>query len=455
MTDATVRMLMYDDQVAAGMIEDEVTLKRLIAEGKVEFEPETSETDVAVLPSHAQRKDQGRDGETDETPPRLDDLAQVLDATLAFVTRYVVFPSQEATDAFVLWIGHTHAIDAFESTPRLALQSAEKQSGKTRAQEVAELLVARPLPMVNISVPALFRSIEGDGAPPTIIMDEVDTIFGPKAPDGSEDLRGLLNAGHRRGRRILRCVGPSHEVKPFASFAPVMLAGIGDLPDTIEDRSVIIRMRRRAPGEVVEPFRYRSAEYEATSIRESFDGLSSSMVTKLEGFYPIMPDWLTDRPADVWEPLFAVADLAGGDWPQRARDAARALLDEQAGTVSLGVRLLGEIRIVFGDEASLPTEMLLTRLKQIDEAPWAEWNITSRWLAQHLKPFGVTSKNVPAPAGVTRQLKGYERVDFLDPWKRYLPEVPSHPSPTYEQGIRETATPSETATSVLRPRGRP
>jgi hypothetical protein len=295
-----------------------------------------------------------------------------------------------------LWVAQAHAIAAFDSTPRLALLSAEKQSGKTRAQEVAELIVPRPLAVVNISVPALFRSIPADGAPPTIIMDEVDTIFGPKAPDGSEDLRGLLNAGHRRGRPVLRCVGPNHNVVPFPSFAPVMLAGIGTLPDTIADRSIIIRMRRRAPDEPVESFRQRTAEEEAIPIREWFVELTEWMVTTLDGFYPDLPSWLTDRPADVWEPLIGLADLAEGDWPARAREAARVLLGQQDGNESLGVRLLGDIREVFGEQDRLSTAAIIAGLVAVEDAPWGDWlegkspTAQGRWLAMKLKPYGLS-----------------------------------------------------------------
>ena len=137
------------------------------------------------------------------------DLADLLDQSSAWLEGYVIFPNRAASVATVLWVAHADVIDAFESTPRLYFASAEKQSGKTRATEAAELLVPRPLPAVNTTVAALFRSIGAGKSPPTVILDEVDTIFGPKAPDGSEDLRGLLNAGHRRGKPMLRCVGPA------------------------------------------------------------------------------------------------------------------------------------------------------------------------------------------------------------------------------------------------------
>lgn len=363
------------------------------------------------------------------------DLHHLLNRTEEFISRYVALPSSAALSACTLWAAHTWAIDAFQSTPRLLIKSAEKQSGKTRLQEVLELVVARPRAAANVTTPALFRMI-GDDDPPTILLDEIDTIFGKNAPEGSEDLRGLINAGHRRGRPVIRCQGPTHEPREFASFAPMVLGGIGSAPDTVEDRSVIIVMRRRAPDEVVASFRQRTAEAEAEPIKTGFVNISKAMTTALDEFYPELPDWLTDRPADVYEPLIAVADVAGGDWPDRARRAAQVLLAERdAGDDSIGVRLLGDIRIVFADDVHVMTDELLDRLRRLEESPWSDWDISPRWLANYLKPYNVTSKNIRDGG---RQAKGYVRGAFDDAWSRYLPGVPSQASQAYDQGERST-----------------
>jgi hypothetical protein len=183
------------------------------------------------------------------------DGAVLLDDVHAFLTRFVAFPSPGAADAVVLWAAHAHALDAFDSTPRLALLSPEPGSGKSRTEEVLELLVCNPLHALNASTAAVFRSIEAGR--PTLLFDEVDAIFGRHGKDdGAEDLRGLLNAGHRRGASIPRCVGKTQAVVRFPVFAAVALAGLGDLPDTVMSRSVIVRMRRRAPHERVASFRY-------------------------------------------------------------------------------------------------------------------------------------------------------------------------------------------------------
>ena len=182
----------------------------------------------------------------------------VLFDVLDFFLAYVAFPSQEAAWAATLWAAHTHFAGHLETTPRLAVVSPEPQCGKTRLLEVFELLCSRPFNAVNTSVAAMFRLVES--VHPTLLFDEADTYFGTKARE-HEELRGLINAGHRRGAQAFRCVGDPKkmEVRAFPAFCPVALACIGDLPATIFDRAVIVRMRRRRRDERVMPFRQRTA----------------------------------------------------------------------------------------------------------------------------------------------------------------------------------------------------
>ena len=181
-----------------------------------------------------------------------------MNAVHAFLGRFVAYPSEARTIAHTLWIAHTHLMDAWESTPRIAFLSPEPASGKTRALEISELLVPRPVEAVNVTPAYLFRKVGDDAGAPTILFDEIDTVFGPKAKD-NEEIRGLLNAGHRRGAVAGRCVvrGKIVETEEIPAYCAVALAGLGDLPDTILSRSVIVRMRRRAPDERVEPYRRR------------------------------------------------------------------------------------------------------------------------------------------------------------------------------------------------------
>lgn len=349
--------------------------------------------------------------------------AQLLDDVSTFIGRFVAYPSPEAQTAHALWIAHAHLMDAWESTPRLAFLSPEPGSGKSRALEVTELIVPRPMHTANMSASALFRSISGEDGPPTVLLDEVDAIFAKKSADATEDLRGLLNAGHRRGATVMRCVvrGKAVDVEAFPSYAAVALAGLGDLPDTLMSRSIIIRMRRRAPTERVEPFRHRLHSGEGDQLRERLAAWAADVEQAVRNAWPTMPDGVNDRAADCWEALLAVADAIGGEWPDRARATAVTLVTlSREGAPSLGVRLLSDLKIVFGNEDAMTTEHILSELHKMDEAPWGDLRgkpLDARGLARRLKPYGISPTTVRTLASVA---KGYRREDLHDSWQRYV-----------------------------------
>ncbi len=326
------------------------------------------------------------------------------------LTRYVVLPSPEAKDAVVLWIAASHAQPAWAHAPRLVIRAPEKRCGKSRLLDVVEGTCCNPLITVNASTAAVYRSI-GSDEPPTLLVDEADTIFGGKQAEANEELRGLLNAGHQRNRPTIRWDNARNRVEKIATFAMAALAGIGQMPDTIEDRAVVIRMRRRAPGESVSPYRHRR---DGPALRQLANDLTEWLrgnLAVLEKAEPHMP--LEDRAADTWEPLIAVADLAGGDWPDRGRHAAETLTAERDGNSvsSDRIRLLTDCRAAFGHLDALPTTVLLDRLKADPEAPWAEYGgtgLNAMNLGKLLREYDITSGNIrfPAPVG---QVKGYQR----------------------------------------------
>src|SRR5712691_7511974 len=183
--------------------------------------------------------------------------AELLDAVRAVLTRFVILPCGQSTDAVVLWIAATHAQPAWAHAPRLVIRAPEKRCGKSRLLDIIEATCHEPLITVNASPAAVYRAI-GTDDPPTLLVDEADAIFGSrKAAEANEDLRGLLNAGHQRNRPAIRYDTVSRRVERIPTFAMAALAGIGQMPDTIEDRAVIVKMRRRAPGEHVQPYRHR------------------------------------------------------------------------------------------------------------------------------------------------------------------------------------------------------
>lgn len=362
----------------------------------------------------------------DRTEPA---AAQLLDDVHAFLGKFVAYPSTAAHAAHTLWVAHTHCMDAWESTPRLAFLSPEPGSGKTRALEITELLVPRSVEAVNVTPAYLFRKVAAEEGRPTILFDEIDTVFGPKAKD-NEEIRGLLNAGHRKGAVAGRCVvrGKLIETEEIPAYCGLAMAGLGDLPDTILTRSVIVRMRRRAPHERVEPYRRRDHSPDGYELRDRLAQWVGPLEDELAKARPPMPDGIVDRDADVWEPLIAIADEAGGSWPERARVAAGALVaDSKRGTPSLGIKLLADLRTVFSadpDNDQLSTESILAALHQMEESPWGDLRgkaLDARGLAQRLRKYDVKPTTIRVLASTP---KGYRREDLHDAWLRYLGPPP-------------------------------
>lgn len=376
-----------------------------------------------------------------------------LDEVESFLARFVVYPTEHARIAHTLWIAHTWFMDEWDSTPRIAFLSPEPGSGKSRALEVTEPLVPRALHAVNASPAALFRKVSDDDGRPTILFDEIDTVFGPKAKD-NEDVRGMLNAGHRKGATALRCVirGRTVDTEELPAYCAVALAGLDDLPDTIMTRSVVVRMRRRAPGEQVEPWRMRLNGPEGAEIGDRLREWSSLNRHALN--WPDLPAGIEDRNADVWEALLAVADLAGGDWPERARVAAVSLVTSSADRGgSLGVILLRDLKDIFDGAERLPTEAILEQLHELDESPWADLRgkpLDARGLARRLAKYDVRPKVYREGAGTVR---GYQAADLADPWSRYVTDKPStenNPTPQ-ESELRPSRPPSVEGVTAVTP----
>src|SRR5262245_8744837 len=347
--------------------------------------------------------------------------AALLEDVRGFLSRFIAYPSEHAHVAHVLWIAHAHLMEAWESTPRIAFLSPEPASGKTRSMEVTELLVPDPVAAVNVTPAYLFRKVGGEDGPPTILFDEIDAVFGPKAKE-NEELRALLNSGHRRGAVAGRCVvrGKTVETKEISSYSAVALAGLGWLPDTILSRSVIVRMRRRAPDERVEAFRRRVHAPIGEALCRRLAGWAAVVIEEATEARPDMPAGVEDRNADIWEPLLAVADLAGGDWPAKARAAAAALVAvAREVEPSLNIRLLSDLRTIFGHEEALSTKKILAELCLIEDGPWNDLKgkpLSDSQLARRLRQYGVKSKNVRIGDMVS---KGYTAEDLHDVWRRY------------------------------------
>jgi len=288
---------------------------------------------------------------------------------------------------------------------------------------VTEVLVPKPWKIVRPSEAVLYRYI--DKEEPTVLLDECDALFGQK---DTQHLRAILDDGFERGGGVPRCVGPKYAIQKFRLYCPKVLAGIGTLPDTLESRKIPINLKRKTRAETVKRFRKKNIKTETDEIRAGFAGWAKIHTDELVDVTPELPESLTDRQQDIWEPLLAIADLAGGDWPQSARTAAVSLHDSDSAE-SLNQLLIAHIREAFGDRDTISTTALLGALIDNDAGPWGSWwesefNRTNTKgpaakLAYRLRDFGIKSKKLRD--GSTTHM-GYERAMFEDAWERYLPE---------------------------------
>jgi hypothetical protein len=354
------------------------------------------------------------------TPP---ETGELLDAIAAAVEQYVILPSRHATAAVALWVAHTWALDGAHATPYLLVLSPERRSGKTRLLEVLELLVRSPWRIASASEAAMFRKINEHK--PTLLLDEIDAIFG-SATERTEPLRAVLNAGNRPGSSVARCVGEGakQEVVDFEVYCPKLLAGIdtGRVPDTITDRSIRIAMKRKTTDEQAAAFRHRYAAAETNGLRASAEAWGNQRAEGLLEADPELPGGLNDRAGEAWEPLFAIADLAGGEWPARARAAAVALIDDDADEPGHGARLLAALRNIYADTDGLATTTILEEVNADEELPFGGWRhgegLDPRGLARLLKPYGIKRRTIRLG---DQTAKGYKREQFEEAWARYLP----------------------------------
>jgi putative DNA primase/helicase len=295
------------------------------------------------------------------------------------------------------------------------------RGGKTTVLKLLGALACQPLAAVTLTPAVLYRVVEAYA--PTILVDEADTFLAE-----NDELRGVLNAGHDRHSAVVpRCVGDEFEPRVFHVFGAVAIAAIGKLPDTLMDRSIVIEMKRKAPGEKVRKLRRRQREALAALPRRCARWVADNLKS-LSDSEPEVPDDLDDRAADNWEPLLAIADQAGGPWPLRARATAIHFSGERGDAVETGdtgVQLLADVRAVFADTGidKSTTKALLAALAELEGRPWAEWNrgrgLTARQLGALLRRFGIKPGTIRVGNATP---KGYLLADLSDAFGRYLPD---------------------------------
>jgi Protein of unknown function (DUF3631) len=322
--------------------------------------------------------------------------ASLLDTLVETFVMYLVLPAG-AADALALWVLFAYAHEAFDVSALVIVSSPTSQCGKTRLLEVLFVLTPKADLSVDPSDASLYRAIEEHH--PSLLLDESDGLdFKTR-----KALRSLFNSRHYRTTAwVRRCVGDgaAMEVRNFSTWCPKVLAGIGRLPDTMTNRAVVIRMERKPRSARVEPFRLPRVRAALEPVRSQAARWARDHLDELRDAEPDVPEGLTDRQADNWRPLLAIAEAAGGAWPARARRAATALssiLDTD--DVSLKEQLLVDVASFAAayPEAVVPTAELLAHLHQMEERPWNEWGrqrkpMTPHALAAELRGFKVESE---------------------------------------------------------------
>lgn len=345
-----------------------------------------------------------------------------------FLTRFVILPAHTALP-LALWALMTHTFDSFDAVPYLVITSPAPRCGKTRLLECLELVVSTPRRASNVSEAALFRMIEK--LSPTLLLDEAETLSGKS--ERAEYLRQILNAGNRRGAVVTRCTGQGAnlDAEDFSVFCPKVLAGIGSFPQTITDRAIVIAMQRRKDCEKVERFLYRTVQPVSKALSERASAFVTRRRDEIGAAYEAAAlDFISDRDAEAWGPLFAILSVAAPERLAELRTCAERLTQSKGANAeddSLALRLLLDMREVWSDsEPKIFTAELLQRLKKIEDGPWAsDERFDGRRLSRLLKPFGITAATVRIGAE-TR--KGYTWQDAEAAFTRYLVSQPSQPS---------------------------
>ena len=344
------------------------------------------------------------------------DGAGLLHEIVGTIRRHVSVTYDSAV-AMALWTIFTYAHDAFSVSPLLCFCSPEKRCGKTTVMTLICNLVRKALLAANISPAAVYRTI-GEHRP-TLLVDEADTFLRANLP-----LRGILNAGHTRATaKVIRTGGSGFKPQAFSTWCPKVVALIGKLSGTLEDRSIVVPMRRKAVTESLMKLG-STAHQDLAPLRSRIARWVLDNDAALRAGRPGVPESLNDRAADNWTPLLTIADLAGGEWPEAARRAAVAMVPVDQDEENLSVALLRDVRRAFAEanRQRLFTADLIDRLTAMEESPWrtarGSHRLDPHMLAMSLKPYEI----MPTLLRVGNKVgRGYDISACQDAFERYLP----------------------------------
>lgn len=348
--------------------------------------------------------------------------AELADEIKALFDRYLYLPNG-ASAAVTLWVMHTYGLDCFEITPRLGIESPMPRCGKSTLLSLIGMLAYRPLQLSSITAAAMFRIIAE--YKPTLLIDEADTFLSK-----SEELRGIINAGYEYNGTVSRVetINKKQVVSLFPCYGACAISGIGGKHKTIEERSVNIVMERKTRADKVERLRKREIRDTAIIIQQKCLRWVMDNAKKLTNARPEMPLYMGDRAADIWEPLFAIAETLSPSWLEQINHAAKALNKTQPNEdeTSLRLQLLDDIKVIFAGKPAdtfFASTHLVELLRGIEESPWDEYGygkgLKPHSLAKQLRFFGIVPRQLRN--GDNRN-RGYYHSDFFDAFNRYLPE---------------------------------
>jgi hypothetical protein len=362
--------------------------------------------------------------------PHVVEGAAILNEVVEVVTRYVWLP-KEAADMIALWCAHTHCYSRFYRTPRLNITSPSGNCGKSTLKDIVALCVNRPKPLSGATLATSFRLAHK--YKPTLLLDEYDKWL----PHNLE-LVGALNAGWKKGEPIARCEGDNHELREFETFTPVGLFGIGQLPSNLHDRALVVRLERARNSEVKS--KWEGPQEEAERQRGLDRKLSRWLKDNLARipFDPTLPDGVINRQADNWRPLFAIAELAGEDWPHRAQVALNKLTRRDLDPHDFREMVLSDMRELAEERAKsggrcISSTDIIEHLLDNPERPWQTAGkggkpINESWLARKLDPL----KSERFRDGEWKQHRGYRIADLMETIDRYAFDQASDTEPAPE-----------------------
>jgi hypothetical protein len=372
------------------------------------------------------------------------ELSAVLDAVEGFMASFIVWPDDQCGPMAALWAAHTHVARLFYHTPRLMITALTHEAGKTRVLEALGMVCASAVRSSSVTPSVIFTRIEsasgGEGhALPTFLLDEVDKSF-------DRDLVAILNDGYKAGASVLRTDFPdgNRKSKEFPTFAPVAVAGLSEhrMPDDFMSRTIRIGMTRKPKGASVARLDERKHRPEGAKLAGALSSVLAGHASFLHMHEPVMPEGLGDRAYDIWEPLVAIADAAGGAWPERARAACEHFASgpRSRAQMTLPELLMRDTRTLYEefsaatfasdvvavfegekppivDAVHISSRWLVRALVERDEWPYGNLNkpLNVHRLAGWLQPFGI--EPVQFRHEVTGvQARGYRWADFREVW---------------------------------------